>query len=240
MARNMDGYKLWYSGVVRGKNEVGILVDRDLRESVVEVRRMHDRLMFIKLMIGECTFNVLSDYAPQAGLDEEVKRRFWESLDEVVRSIPPTERLFIGGDFNGHIGRLLVTMARCMVASALGLGMEEIDYLLLRRCDRGLCKDCKVVPGETLVTQHRLLVMDVGIMIRRKKRYARGQPRIRWGALPKDKAQELEGRLLAMGAWKSSEDASAMWATTANCVREAAKEVLGISKGHSGRHQGDW
>ena len=37
-------------------------------------------------------------------MDEEVKRRFWEGLDEIVRSIPTTERLFIGGDFNGHIG----------------------------------------------------------------------------------------------------------------------------------------
>ncbi|XP_019263429.1 PREDICTED: uncharacterized protein LOC109241162 [Nicotiana attenuata] len=75
-ARNMDGYKLLYSGVVRGKNGVGILVDRDLRESVVEVRQVHDRLMFIKLVIGECTLNVVSAYAPQAGLDEEVKRCF--------------------------------------------------------------------------------------------------------------------------------------------------------------------
>nr|XP_016452451.1 PREDICTED: craniofacial development protein 2-like [Nicotiana tabacum] len=86
-ARNADGYKLW-----------------DFRESVVEVRRVNDRLMFIKLVISECTLNVVSAYAPQAGLDEEVKRRFWEGLDEIVRSIPTTERLFIGGDFNGHIG----------------------------------------------------------------------------------------------------------------------------------------
>ncbi|XP_070005015.1 uncharacterized protein [Nicotiana sylvestris] len=59
--------------------------------------------MFIKLVIGECTLNFASAYAPQASLDEEVKRRFWESLDEVVHSIPPAERLFIGGDFKGHI-----------------------------------------------------------------------------------------------------------------------------------------
>uniref|UniRef100_A0A1S3X3C6 Craniofacial development protein 2-like n=1 Tax=Nicotiana tabacum TaxID=4097 RepID=A0A1S3X3C6_TOBAC len=102
--RNADGYKLWYSGVVRSKNGVGILVDRDLRGSVVEVRRVNNRLIFIKLVIGECTLNVVSAYMPQTGLDEEVKRRFWEGLDEIVRSIPLTERLFIGGDFSGHIG----------------------------------------------------------------------------------------------------------------------------------------
>nr|XP_009798040.1 PREDICTED: uncharacterized protein LOC104244328 [Nicotiana sylvestris] len=60
--------------------------------------------MTIKLVVGECTLNVISAYAPQAGLDEEVKRRFWEGLDEIVHNILPAERLFIGRDFNGHIG----------------------------------------------------------------------------------------------------------------------------------------
>ncbi|XP_075103635.1 uncharacterized protein LOC142178209 [Nicotiana tabacum] len=31
-----------------------------------------------------------------------------------------------------------------------------------------------------------------------------------------------------------------MWSTTANYVMEASREVLGVSKGFSGRHQGDW
>jgi len=29
---------------------------------------------------------------------------FWEELDEVVRDIQCIEKLFLGGDFNGHIG----------------------------------------------------------------------------------------------------------------------------------------
>ncbi|XP_019262010.1 PREDICTED: uncharacterized protein LOC109239872 [Nicotiana attenuata] len=60
--------------------------------------------MSIKLVIGGCVLNVISAYAPQAGLDEEVKRRFWEGLDELVSSIPHSEKLVVGGDFNGHIG----------------------------------------------------------------------------------------------------------------------------------------
>uniref|UniRef100_A0A1S4BD83 Craniofacial development protein 2-like n=1 Tax=Nicotiana tabacum TaxID=4097 RepID=A0A1S4BD83_TOBAC len=104
----MDGYKLWYSGVLKGKNGVGILVDNHLRELVVEVRRVNDRLMTIKLVVGECTLNVVSAYTPQVGLDEDIKRHFWEGLDDIVRSIPPLERLFIGGDFNGCIGSSVV------------------------------------------------------------------------------------------------------------------------------------
>ncbi|XP_070039086.1 uncharacterized protein [Nicotiana tomentosiformis] len=60
--------------------------------------------MIIKLVVGECTLNVVSAYAPHVGLDGEVKQRFWEGLDEIVCQVPPIEKLFIGGDFNGHIG----------------------------------------------------------------------------------------------------------------------------------------
>ncbi|XP_070015932.1 uncharacterized protein [Nicotiana sylvestris] len=35
-------------------------------------------------------------------------------------------------------------------------------------------------------------------------------------------------------------DASNMWTTTANCITEAAREVLAVSKGYSGGHKGDW
>ncbi|XP_070007762.1 uncharacterized protein LOC142165309 [Nicotiana tabacum] len=60
--------------------------------------------MTITLVVGECTLNVVSAYALQAGLAEEIKRHFWEGLDEIMCNILPAERLFIGEDFNGHIG----------------------------------------------------------------------------------------------------------------------------------------
>ncbi|XP_070043029.1 uncharacterized protein [Nicotiana tomentosiformis] len=43
-----------------------------------------------------------------------------------------------------------------------------------------------------------------------------------------------------MGAWRSSGDASTMWSATTDCIREAAREVLGVSTGVSGGHKGDW
>ena len=68
-ARDVDGFKLWYSGGSRDRNGVGILVDENLRDYVVEVRRVNDRMMFIKLMVGRHVVNVVSAYAPQVGLD---------------------------------------------------------------------------------------------------------------------------------------------------------------------------
>ncbi|XP_019266083.1 PREDICTED: uncharacterized protein LOC109243588 [Nicotiana attenuata] len=43
-----------------------------------------------------------------------------------------------------------------------------------------------------------------------------------------------------MGAWRSNRDASAMWTTTAQCIREATREVLRVLKGYSCGIKGDW
>lgn len=92
----MDRFKLWYSGGSRDRNEVGILVDEGLRECVVKVRRISNKIMIIEIVIGRLT--------PQVVLDEDVKKLFWGDLDEVMRRILITEKIFIGEDINGHIG----------------------------------------------------------------------------------------------------------------------------------------
>ena len=38
-------------------------------------------------------------------MDEDVKRLSRDDLNEVIQSIPQTEKHLIGGDFNGHIGK---------------------------------------------------------------------------------------------------------------------------------------
>ena len=60
--------------------------------------------MAIKVVVGSVVLNVVSVYAPQIGLSDEVKKRFWEDLDLFVQDVPRSEKIFIGGDFNGHFG----------------------------------------------------------------------------------------------------------------------------------------
>jgi len=40
------------------------------------VRRKSDCILSVKLMVGSKIFNVVSVYAPQIGLDEDIKRVF--------------------------------------------------------------------------------------------------------------------------------------------------------------------
>ncbi|XP_047267996.1 uncharacterized protein LOC107873789 [Capsicum annuum] len=59
------------------------------------------------------------------------------------------------------------------------IAKTQIDFLLLRKEDRALFKDCKVISSEHLLTQHRLLVMDLTIKKGKKRRAEEGWPRIR-------------------------------------------------------------
>ncbi|KAJ7971324.1 Craniofacial development protein 2 [Quillaja saponaria] len=95
---------MWYTGKTRNRNGVAIIVDGNLKDEVVEIKRKSDRIILVKLMIDEEAFNIISAYAPQIGLEESTKKAFWEDLKEIVQGVPLGEKLFIGADLNGHVG----------------------------------------------------------------------------------------------------------------------------------------
>ena len=64
------GYKLWCTSRDRNRNGVGVIINKQLHEDVVEVRRKGDRILLVKLIIDRGIFNFISVYAPQVGLDE--------------------------------------------------------------------------------------------------------------------------------------------------------------------------
>ena len=61
-------------------------------------------IILVNLIVGDLVLNVISAYAPQVGLSETVKMQFWEDLEDMVRGVSSSEKFFIGGDFNGHVG----------------------------------------------------------------------------------------------------------------------------------------
>jgi hypothetical protein len=74
------------------------------KNGVVDVKRQGNRIILVKLVLGDVVLNIISAYAPQVGLNESEKRKFWKDLDGMVRAVPTNEKLFIGGDHNGHVG----------------------------------------------------------------------------------------------------------------------------------------
>uniref|UniRef100_A0A0R0H209 Endonuclease/exonuclease/phosphatase domain-containing protein n=1 Tax=Glycine max TaxID=3847 RepID=A0A0R0H209_SOYBN len=182
----------WNISTLTGKSMEIVNVMKD----VVDVRRVGDRIIALKLIVGQDTFNVISGYAPQVGLAEHFKVKFWEDLEGVLQDIPQGEKVFLGGDLNGHVdsvargfegvhggfglgetngeGKSILEFSEALdehlITYKSGGTCSQIDFFLMRKSDRKYCLNCKVIPGESLTTQHRVLVMDVRIRDRAKKR----------------------------------------------------------------------
>ncbi|KAK3569450.1 hypothetical protein QTP86_030087 [Hemibagrus guttatus] len=203
------GFKLFYYGVDSKRNGVGVVLKEEFVRNVLEVKRVSDRMMSLKLEIEGVMLNVVSGYAPQVGCELEEKERFWSELDKVMESIPTGERVVIGADFNGHVGegntgdeeamgkfglkernlegQMVVDFAGERMQMAVvntyfqkreehrvpyksGGRRTQVDYILCRRGNLKEISDCKVVVGESVARQHRMMVCRMTLMVYKKKR----------------------------------------------------------------------
>ena len=77
------------------------MLREELAESVLEVKRVSDRLMAMKLEVNGSILNIVSAYAPQVNNSMEEKKKFWEDLEGLIESISKEERI----DLNRHVGK---------------------------------------------------------------------------------------------------------------------------------------
>ncbi|KAK3522813.1 hypothetical protein QTP86_002563, partial [Hemibagrus guttatus] len=74
------GFKLFYYGVDSKRNGVGVVLKEEFVRNVLEVKRVSDRVMSLKLEFEGVMLNVVSGYAPQVVLPDD-----WETTAEVIR-----------------------------------------------------------------------------------------------------------------------------------------------------------
>ena len=276
-ARNIgDGCKIFYHGEDGRRNGVGVIPKEDYIGRVLEVKRVSDRMMYMKLDIEGVMMTVISAYAPQVGCLREEKDKFWTDLDEVVESIPKEERLVIGADFNGHVGegnrgdenvmgrygdkarnaegQMVVDFATRMEMAVVNTyfkkreehrvtytsgGMStQVDYIICRRAYLKEIGDYKVIAGDNVAKQHRLLVCRITLQSR-KLNIAKTEPMIKWWKLKKEDCCE-EFREDIRRALGGEEDVPDDWTTTANIVRDTARKVLGVSSKQRKEDKDTW
>ncbi|GKC07436.1 craniofacial development protein 2, partial [Tanacetum coccineum] len=156
--KEVNGYKLWYSGSHTARNGVGVILRACLKDKVVHVNRCSDRIISLTLVIEGETVNVISAYAPQVGLSEEEKKAFWDSLDEVVRESPTDQRLILGGDLNGHIGATTEGYSGVHGGFGYGVRNEEGRSIL----DFATAHDLAVVNSYFKKRDHHLITFQSG------------------------------------------------------------------------------
>ena len=60
----------------------------ELAESFLEVKRVSDRLMAMKLEVKGSILNIVSSYTLQVDNSMEEKNDFWEDLDGLIENVP--------------------------------------------------------------------------------------------------------------------------------------------------------
>ncbi|KAK3567223.1 hypothetical protein QTP86_014414, partial [Hemibagrus guttatus] len=270
------GFKLFYYGVDSKRNGVGVVLKEEFVRNVLEVKRVSDRVMNLKLEFEGVMLNVVSGYAPQVGCELEEKERFWSELDEVMESIPMGERVVIGADFNGHVGegntgdeevmgkfgvkernlegQMVVDFAKRMdmavvntyfqkreehrVTYKSGGRRTQVDYILCRRGNLKEISECKVVVGESVARQHRMVACRMTLMVCKTKR-SKIEKKTKWWKLKKEECcEEFRQKLRqALGGQVVLPDD---WETTAEVIRETGRKVLGVSSGRRKEDKETW
>ncbi|KAI5099810.1 gastrula zinc finger protein XlCGF28.1-like [Silurus meridionalis] len=277
-ARNIGGgFKLFYYGVNGKRNGVGVILKEDYSKSVVEVKRVSDKVMNLKLEVEGMMINVISAYTPQVGCEMEEKEKFWSELDEVVDGVSRNERLLIGADFNGHVGegnrgdeevmgryglmernvegQMVVDFAKRMEMAVVNIYFKkkedhrvtyksggrcrQVDYVLCMRCNLKKIGDCKVLAGDSVARQHRMVVCRMVLETKKKRRRVRTDRRIRWWKLKEEECSVRfrEEVRQGLGGVKEVLD---VCGTTAGVMRETDRKVLGVTSGNRKEDKEMW
>jgi hypothetical protein len=82
---------------------------------------------------------------------------------------------------------------------------NQINFILARREDRHACLDCKVIPGECVVPQHKLVVVDFHFWVRTHRDKRAKIARTKWWKLRGEEAQTFKERMLGEGLGKKEQ-----------------------------------
>ena len=78
---------------------VGIIIKNELRNYVVDVEPISERMMVLTLR-GKITLYIISAYAPHAGIDYETKEQFHQLLREQIKKRRKQGMVIVGADMN--------------------------------------------------------------------------------------------------------------------------------------------
>ena len=90
--------------------------------------------------------------------------------------------------------------------------------------------DYKVIPGECVVAQHKLVVAGFRFLVQ-----VRGNKQVRvaltkWWKLEGEASKVFKEKVIEEGPWNDEGDANSMWEKMATCIQKVASEVLGVTK----------
>ena len=110
-----------------------------------------------------------------------------------------------------------------------GTRQSTIDYILVRRQSLRFVKDCKVIPGEAVATQHRPLILEMELEKPKKTKKRSREKKIKWWNL---KNEEFELKFLTqVGETIENNCDRSTYEVVERDIVEIARRELGESGG---------
>ncbi|XP_049787910.1 uncharacterized protein LOC126191178 [Schistocerca cancellata] len=99
-------YKVHQAGVKAGIAQwgVGLYIRKEMEPSVVAIRYVNERLMWIDLAVSSKKIRIVSVYSHCEGTDQDKMDSFYEALSDVVVRVKDKDSVLLMGDFNARIG----------------------------------------------------------------------------------------------------------------------------------------
>ncbi|KAK3531580.1 hypothetical protein QTP70_024965 [Hemibagrus guttatus] len=238
-------FKLFYYGVDSKRNGVGVVLKEEFVRNVLELEEKErfwselDEVME-SIPTGERVV-IGADFNGHVGEgntgDEEVMGKFG------VKERNLEGQMVV--DFAKRMDMAVVNTyfqkrEEHRVTYKSGGRRTQVDYILCRRGNLKEISDCKVVVGESVARQHRMVVCRMTLMVCKKKRSKiEIEKKTKWWKLKKEECcEEFRQKLRqALGGQVVLPDD---WETTAEVIRETGRKVLGVSSGRRKEDKETW
>ena len=133
-----SGYTFFWSGrspEERRESGVGFAIRNELVNKLSSLPKgVNDRLMSLKIPISKNRHAVfISAYAPTMTNPDDIKEKFYEDLDNLLKTVPSKDKLFVLGDFNARVGTDFQTWEGIIGRNGVGK-CNSNGLLLLKTC----------------------------------------------------------------------------------------------------------
>ena len=145
---NSDDHYIYYYGQESlRRNGVAIMVNKRLRNAVLECSLKNDRIIYVCFKGKPFNITVIQAYAPTSNAEEAEVEWFYEDPQDLLELKPKKDVLFIIGDWNAKVG----SQETPGVTDTFGPGVwNESGQRLIE-----FCQENALVIANTLIQQHK-------------------------------------------------------------------------------------
>ena len=117
---NSDNHYIYYCGQESlRRNEVAIIVNKRVQNSVLGCSLKHDRMSSVRFQGKPFNITIIQKYAPTSNAEEAEVEQFYEDLQDLLELTPKKDILLITGDWNAKVG----SQETPGITGKFGLGM---------------------------------------------------------------------------------------------------------------------